>query len=252
MKILLPLLLLLSVAMSAQDRMIEEGIATLYNDKFHGRATASSEKYDKNGLTGAHKTLPFGSKVKVTRLDNGKSVTVKINDRGGFAAGRVIDLSRKAATELGINAGGQAKVKVEVVEFAGKPIAETLEKPEKPEKKESKKVLDEKGNLIGEMAENMETEGLYKIQVLKMDNKGFGVQVATFTNYDGVMKYVAALQESWHRNAMVYVSGSGEAAVYKIILGPFPDKETANSYSDSFKSKQKGASGFVVDLNTMK
>ena len=92
----------------------ELGIATPYSDSFQGRKTASGEAYDKNKLTGAHKELPFGTLVKVTRIDNKKSVTIRINDRGPYISGRVIEISRKAAERLDMMKSGQAEVKVEI------------------------------------------------------------------------------------------------------------------------------------------
>ena len=92
----------------------EEGLANFYNDKFHGKKVASGETYDKNKLTASHKTLAFGTKVKVTNLDNGKSVVVTINDRMKKSNSAVIDVTRKAAEDLGFVKAGKAKVKLEV------------------------------------------------------------------------------------------------------------------------------------------
>ena len=92
----------------------EEGVANFYGDKFEGKKTASGEVFDKNGLTGAHKKLPFGTKVKVTNVDNGKSVVVTVNDRMGASNPAVIDVTRRAAEELDFVKTGKAKVKVEV------------------------------------------------------------------------------------------------------------------------------------------
>jgi rare lipoprotein A len=91
----------------------EEGTANFYSDKFQGKKLASGERYDKNKLTASHKTLAFGTKVKVTNLDNGKSAVVTINDRMKKSNGAVIDVSRKAANELGFVKAGKAKVKLE-------------------------------------------------------------------------------------------------------------------------------------------
>ncbi len=96
------------------DRTAEEpGLvwrASWYGPKFHGRTTANGETYDQWGMTAAHKTLPFGTMLRVTNVDNGRSVVVRINDRGPFIPGRDLDLSRAAAEELGF--GGVATVRV--------------------------------------------------------------------------------------------------------------------------------------------
>jgi len=92
---------------------VQYGKASYYGDEFHGRKTASGEIFNKWDYTCAHKTLPFGSKVKVTNLKNNKSVIVKINDRGPFVKGRIIDLSYAAAKKIGMIRYGVVKVKIE-------------------------------------------------------------------------------------------------------------------------------------------
>lgn len=88
------------------------GKASYYGNEFDGRKTASGEVFRQSKLTAAHKKLPFGTQVTVTNLKNGKKVTVKINDRGPFVAGRIIDLSKTAAEEIGMLKDGVAKVKI--------------------------------------------------------------------------------------------------------------------------------------------
>jgi rare lipoprotein A len=91
----------------------QEGLASWYGGKFQGRQTANGEIFDTNKFTAAHKTLAFGTVVKVTNLENGKSTVVRINDRGPFIPGRIIDLSRAAAAAIGLAGKGVAKVRVE-------------------------------------------------------------------------------------------------------------------------------------------
>lgn len=91
------------------------GSASWYGGKFHGRTTANGERYNMNEMTAAHKTLPFGTKVRVTNQRNGQVVTVRINDRGPYAGNRVIDLSRGAAQAVGMIRQGVAPVKIEVL-----------------------------------------------------------------------------------------------------------------------------------------
>lgn len=96
----------------------ETGLASYYGTKYNGRPTASGELFNMNELTAAHPRLAFGTRVKVTHLANNKSVTVRINDRGPFVKGRVIDLSQAAAKELQMVQSGLAAVKLEIVEEA--------------------------------------------------------------------------------------------------------------------------------------
>ncbi len=90
-------------------------MASWYGPDFHGKRTANGEVYNQNELTAAHKTLPFNTVVRVTNLDNGKQVTVRINDRGPYKRGRVIDLSRAAAQEVSMISAGTARVLIEVL-----------------------------------------------------------------------------------------------------------------------------------------
>ena len=90
----------------------EQGQASFYADRYHGRRTASGERYDRGALTAAHRTLPFGTRVRVTHQGNGRETVVRINDRGPFVRGRVIDLSRRAAEELDMMRSGTAPVRL--------------------------------------------------------------------------------------------------------------------------------------------
>ncbi len=92
-----------------------EGMASYYAEDFHGRKTSNGETYDMHAMTAAHRTLPFNSRVRVTNLDNRRSVEVRINDRGPFKNNRVIDLSYKAALEIGLISNGTAPVSIEVL-----------------------------------------------------------------------------------------------------------------------------------------
>jgi rare lipoprotein A len=94
-----------------------EGLASWYGGKFHGRLTANGEVFDTNELTAAHRTLPFGTIVRVENLDTERSVVVRINDRGPFVDDRVIDLSRAAADIIGLTRSGVAPVRIEVVHY---------------------------------------------------------------------------------------------------------------------------------------
>ncbi len=286
------------------------GVASYYSDSFQGRKTASGEKYDKQKLTAAHKTLAFGTYLKVTRLDNKSSVTVKVNDRGPYIKGRIVDLSRKAAEALNIVRDGHANVKIEVVSkaeaqtaSAGTRPAYNIEAPEveKPRiestpvaaeatspRRETSSPVEKKSPLIVNKAKtpppaaatpppakpaatssakkaseafapgvsivrgkDYKDFDLYKVQVLRPERTGYGVQVASLTKYENVLKQVAELQEKWFKNILVSVEPGAEGKpLYKTILGPFPDRATAKSYQKQLK-KKKGISGFIVDLSTI-
>jgi rare lipoprotein A len=95
---------------------VGDGLASYYGGSFHGRRTASGQRFDQQAMTAAHRTLRFGTRVRVTHAHTGRSVVVTINDRGPFVRGRVIDLSRAAASRLGMLSAGVAPVRLEVLE----------------------------------------------------------------------------------------------------------------------------------------
>jgi rare lipoprotein A len=99
-----------------QETVLGRGSASYYATKFHGRRTASGETFNNNAMTAAHRTLPFGTMVRVTNPASGKSVVVRINDRGPFTKGRMIDVSRAAAEQLGLVQRGHAMVELTRIE----------------------------------------------------------------------------------------------------------------------------------------
>jgi rare lipoprotein A len=340
----------------------EIGIANYYGDQFHGSKTASDEIYDKELLTAAHKTLPYGTIVRVTLLATGASVDVRINDRGPFVKGRVIILSRKAAETLNIFKEDAPQVKLEVVQKSdapAKPAAVVSDKPvidDKPatnnpaaekaladkaaaekaladkaadkaaaekaladkkaadktaaekalaDKKAADKTAAEKAladkkaadktaadkaitdkattdkkdlatnktksatvkptekstatkrpsaepalNFVKE-AGKMSQGHLYKMQVLQMEEVGFGVQIAAYSDYESVFNQLSILQENHYKGGLVYVDELNGKNYYKVILGPFFTREEAVSYCNSLRKKNEMKDAFVVDLDKL-
>lgn len=103
------------------EGFVETGIASWYGEDFHGKPTALGEPYNMYAMSAAHKTLPLPTRVRVTNLENGRSMELRVNDRGPFVGGRVIDLSYGAARELGVYRRGTARVRVEALEAGGSP-----------------------------------------------------------------------------------------------------------------------------------
>ena len=271
-------LVLLFFGSSLFAQQEEFGIASYYSDLFQGKPTASGELYDMAKLTGAHKTMPFGTLVKVTRLDNKKSVQVRINDRGPFISGRVIELSRAAAEQVDLIKDGSARVRVEIINPGGNkdklatgdspkmktgPVKTTKTSPAtKTEKKAtdavkttSKAKPAAKTNIAKkskvEKATSIQTGDLYQIELTKPAKEGFGVQVAAFSSENAMFRKVAELQAAWFDNILVSRTEDKNKVVhYKIILGPFETEAAARVYSNNLKKKKK-MDGFVVDLSTL-
>lgn len=107
---------------SEEGAIIGSGIASWYGPDFHGKLTANGERYNMNDYTAAHKTLPFNTMVRVDNVENGKSVVVRINDRGPYVANRIIDLSRRAAQQIDMIGSGTTSVRLMVVREGDRPI----------------------------------------------------------------------------------------------------------------------------------
>ena len=257
-----------AVSLGAQ----EFGYASYYADKYHGRSTASGDKYDKTKYTAAHKTLPFGTVVKVTRIDNQKSVIVTVNDRGPYAQDRIIDLSRIAAQDIGLIQDGIANVKVEVLDknkekevaAAKSPTTKktSTKKPKEPKRateakkstsstsSSSAKKLSKSSSakLINQNTGNI--SGLYQVHIERPKSLGYSVQVAHYGDYNNAMNHVGELKDKWFNDVFVYSYTEKGKAKYKVFIGNFEDQAKADAYRKSLKSKYK-LDGFVVDLNTI-
>ncbi len=103
-------------------RTLDTGMASWYGPDFHGKLTANGETYNMNDMTAAHRSLPFNTVLKVTNLENGKSIVVRINDRGPYVGNRIIDLSREAARKIDMENSGVAEVRLELVEEGDRPV----------------------------------------------------------------------------------------------------------------------------------
>jgi rare lipoprotein A len=216
-------LLLIAVSLEAQ---IQEGKASYYADKFEGKPTASGEKYKHSKLTAAHKTLPFGTVIKVTSVSNGKSVEVRINDRGPFVEGRVIDLSRSAAEKIGLIHVGIADVKIEVVDAGdGKGSG--------PTKPIDHVVVDEKE--------------FYEFDVDRINPDGFGIQIGTFQELANLVRLADNLKSSYQKEVTVQVKLINGVKVYAIIVGDFKNREKATDFK--VKLQQRYPDAFIVEFD---
>lgn len=220
----------------------EFGKATYYNNKYHGKKTASGELYDRDKYTCAHKTLKFGTIVRVTRIDNQLSVEARVNDRGPYSEGFVIDLSYIAAEQIGLVKSGRANVKVEVVESEVAPSPATLKdiptKPSgvssgttgqvefvkpipastqsngltmKPELVKGTSTTTKKGASSTDVAVKPAPEvekatvepAVYRTTLKKVADKGFAVQLSSLTSGDVALSEAAKLDASWSDRTLI-------------------------------------------------
>lgn len=272
-----------ALVLSAQ----EFGYASYYSDEYNGSETSYGEIYDRNKLTAAHKMHPLGTRLRVTRLDTKKSVIVRVNDRGPYLKGRIVELSYAAAKQLGMLNDGQVEVKVEVVgqevakneepktnpvavpttntEEVAKPTTTAVNTPP-PAPVETKpapvEVAEKKVNVVAAPVKpstklqvdknklvrgDIGTSGLFKIAIAHSDKKGFGVQVASVSTYESMMEKVAELQGKWFDNILISMDGGKK---FRVILGPFETEGSAKAYDNNLKKKR--IDGFVVNLAELK
>lgn len=225
-KILIPIFLLLfSYSLQAQ---IYTGKAIFYADKYQGKNTANGEKFDQFKLTAAHAGLPFNTIVKVTCLDNNKSVIVRINDRMPKGKGRIIELSKIAAQKLDILELGEAKVKIEVIGDASLMYN-------------------------GKQFNPSDKGFLFEMHIPSIPVAGYGIQVASLSNMKNVYETINDLSVDWGNNVLVYIENS-KSIKYRIIIGPFDSRKEAENYKKNmsviYGNKVKPG-GFIIDFSKL-
>ena len=195
----------------------ETGIASWYGKPFHGRRTANGAIYDMNSLTAAHRTLPMPFQVRVTNLENGRSIVLTVNDRGPYARGRIIDVSRRAAQLLGFQKQGTTVVRVEAMPGQGrrKPLIAEAEDPEAP-------------SLPASPTGSVERQSLTEVALFEAD-KGpvLFIQAGAFANPNNARRFRESLTPFGKaRTTIVTVDG---VAVYRVRLGPVATPEAAEA-----------------------
>ena len=182
-----------------------KGISSWYGPNFHGKHTSNGERYNMHARTAAHKTWPMDTMVKVTNLQNGRSTIVRINDRGPFVRGRIIDCSYAAGKELGLDKMGIAKVRIEVVGFAGK-----VQSPQ---------------TIALQKATHTQTS-------VKLND--FGIQLGAFSHYAGAKATQQEYREIVsNKKYRVIIKGSDEGKgkkLYRVWLMGFPSEAAARDY----------------------
>lgn len=207
---------------------VQTGKASFYADKFEGIETSSGQKYRHNKLTGAHKTLPFGTRVKVTNLANNKSVELVINDRGPYVDNRIIDLSKSAAEELGFVNQGLAEVRLEVIDAGDGKTSDPI------------KTVDQV---------TVEEQEFYEFEISRLSPKGYGVQVGTYQELVNLMRLSDNLKNSYKKQVTVQVKIIQGIKYYGLILGQFPSRPKAEQFRAELQKKFPDA--FIVEYNRL-
>ncbi|MEJ1239111.1 septal ring lytic transglycosylase RlpA family protein [Chryseolinea sp. T2] len=207
---------------------VQTGKASFYADKFEGTITSSGEKYKHSKLTAAHKTLPFGTKVRVTNLANNKTVEVVINDRGPYVDGRIIDLSRAAAEALGFENYGLADVKLEVTDPGDGKVSEM-------------------GRTIDQVS--VDEKEFYEFEIKRSKPKGFGVQVGTYEELVNLMRLSDNLKNSYKKEVTVQVKVINGVKYYGLILGHFSSRVKAEQFREEIREKFPDV--FIVEYDRL-
>jgi len=224
-KYLLLILLTTSLTSFAQT---QTGKASFYADKFEGSTTASGEKYKHSKLTAAHKTLPFGTVVRVKNLSTNETVDVVINDRGPYVDGRIIDVSKSAAEKLGFVNKGLAEVEIEVID-AG----------------------DGKGKIQTGPISNVSVDEkeFYDFEISRLKPKGFAVQIGTYQELVNLMRLSDNLKNSYKKQVTIQVKVINGVKYYSIMLGQFSSRSKADGFLTEVKGKFPDA--FIVEFNRL-
>jgi rare lipoprotein A len=232
---LIPLVFIFSTSPSqAQKNKLkvgdsETGIASFYAKSFDGRITANGEKFRSNQLTAAHRTLPFGSVVEVRNISNDKVVQVRINDRGPFVEGRIIDLSISAAESLDFINEGTTEVLI------------TVKKIPKKEEFKMNKARERERDLNA-----IYTSEYYNFEVerLKPSGSRYGVQIGSFKELVNMMRIADDLKGKYKKDITVKVDRENDEKVYKVAIGSFPSRAKAEQLKQDMIKDYPGA--FIV------
>jgi len=260
-------MLVWSMGYAQNKSFSQEGQASYYADKFHGRSTASGEKYDKTLFTCAHMTLPYGTNLKVTNLENGKKVVVRVNDRGPFSPNRIIDLSRAAAEALDIIVKGVVKVRIEITsETPPTPSAPTAESEKKTsdtqksdaargvtEYKPLGQPLDSKPQpniqleLVDEKQQTAPSKTeLFAVQVTKNSATGFSVQLASFNGVGNLLSRLADIDASVKSELRILAVEKEGVTAYKILYGIYTTRAEADKAKEKVVAKFPDC--FIISL----
>lgn len=239
----------------------EVGIASWYGPNFHGKKTANGEIFNQNEISAAHKTLPIPSIVMVTNLENNKKLEIRINDRGPFVRGRIIDLSKKAAGILGILKSGTAKVRVQINEEKSRKIAMDYDnyevfvsdagQSEKVVKKEIiKEILndDERNKTTLKQTNNKKKEKISKDEVIKQDKelntKKMLIQVGAFSDIRNAKKLLEKL-----KNFKAYIKREfvNEKYFYRVRIGPISSQLVAQNILKKLKNNGLQNSKLIIE-----
>lgn len=269
-----------------KSEFVQEGMASWYGPGFHGRKTANGERFNTNEMTAAHKTLPFNTLVRVTNLDNGSSVVVRINDRGPYVRGRIIDLSSAAKKE--IQMGGLAKVRLEIAEDETESEIESVEplnlfEEEFPPQSKifiewnqdstnTDEISDEQINqllntskikikvltpdvsdansvIYQEIAENSNNSYLDVTRKIKFIT-GYALEAGSFTEKAQASKLISKLESEKFNNIFLEEILNSNSTIYKVYVGNFKSIQETKDYIVKMMEMDKDIKYKIVKIGS--
>ncbi len=206
----------------------EVGIASWYGSDFHNKKTANGENYDMNTLTAAHRTLPLPSIVRVTNLENGRSLVLRVNDRGPYAKNRIIDVSKRAAQLLGFQTQGTAKVRVDLLEDESKELKAALLNEPMPTRYETPKTTPVYTQNINVPKKQIEVFKVSEPQIAynpQTNGKQYFVQAGAFSKSESANSLSKKLTQ--FGNVKIAEADVNGKRFYRVRLGPYSFEEEA-------------------------
>jgi len=246
--------------MTDSTRYVATGTASWYGTKFHGQNTANGEVYDLYGMSAAHKTLPLPSYVRVTNLDNNRSVILRVNDRGPFYSDRIIDLSYAAAKKLGYAEIGTARVKVEGIDpqqwwaQRGRPAPLMLDQPQVVAQESAKPNFTASTGTVEQYTPppQQHAAAVVPVQIDAKKNasapaSGVFLQVGAFANPDAAELLRSKLSGMVRAPVFINSIARNQQTLYRVRMGPIGTQGEAQQVQDSVRSANLGQPSVVTD-----
>jgi rare lipoprotein A len=205
----------------SSDGFRERGIASWYGRDFHGRSTSSGETYDMNAMTAAHKTLPIPTWVEVTNLANGRRVIVKVNDRGPFVDGRIIDVSQRAAEQLGMIEAGTARVQVRALGAPDTDLPPPIQASASPPPRPAASPPRGAGTSFSVISQARADVTGPNVRPFRP----YYVQVGAFSDRNNASRLAERLKDDGFKSSFVLTTGDGRDRLHRVRIGPIDAKD---------------------------
>ncbi|GGE28783.1 septal ring lytic transglycosylase RlpA family protein [Psychroflexus planctonicus] len=237
----------------SSNGQIQQGEASFYKDVFEGRKTASGELFQQALPTAAHRSLAFGTKLKITNKTNGKTAEVTVNDRGPYIRNRIIDVSKSVAEQLGFVEDGTTQVEIEVLEFPSETDETYLGEVNSTPKNETKEKLEEElltadieQKLIAQIQKQATQEQFFNLKAERVKPSFYAVQLASFSEASNALSLGKELEKSYKEQVTLRYKLLDKKALYTLILGKLENRNQAEKLLSEVKDRYPDA--FIANL----